>query len=68
MDSLYQHADLVLITHIPYMLNISPYYGVDKLSTNKDDMYWHILKNRVNEPQKILKMKANFKHMKIEEV
>lgn len=66
-DALYHHSDLVLISHIPALLNL-PSYGVDKLPTKEDDVYWHILKNRNNDAiNKILLMKANFKNMEINE-
>lgn len=66
-DALYQASDYVLILHRPYLLKfVGDTYGPDKLSTGIDDTYIHIIKQREGVPA-ILKMKANFKEMKIEE-
>lgn len=67
-DALFQASDYVLMLHRPYLLKfVGDTYGPDKLSTNIDDTYIHIIKQREGVPA-ILKMKANFREMKIEEI
>lgn len=63
-DSIYQVCDFCLISHIPYMLNLQ-FYGPQRLPCGQEDVYWHILKNRNNEANKIIRMRADFKNMKI---
>lgn len=65
MDSLYQHANTVIISHRPYQLGIR-FYGDNKIQVNDTDLFWHILKNRSGTTP-ILRMQADFKHMKINE-
>ena len=65
-DALYQASDYVLILHRPYLLKfVGDTYGPDKLSTNIEDTYIHIIKQREGVPS-ILRMRANFKEMRIE--
>jgi replicative DNA helicase len=64
-DALYQASDYVIIIHRPYLLKfVGDTYGPDKLSSNIEDTYLHIIKQREGVPA-ILKMKANFREMKI---
>ena len=64
-DALFQASDYVLILHRPYLLKfVGDTYGPDKLSTNIEDTYFHIIKQREGVPA-ILKMRANFKEMVI---
>jgi len=63
-DGLYMSADMVIVSHIPYMLNLQ-FYGPQRLPCTQEDVYWHILKNRNNEANKVIRMKADFKNMKI---
>lgn len=66
-DALFQASDYVFMIHRPYLLKfVGDTYGPDKWSTNIDDTYIHIIKQREGVPA-ILKMKANFKEMRIEE-
>jgi len=65
-DAIFQHSDVVVINHRPSLLYLN-IYGPERLVVEPNDIYWHCLKVRNGEPQ-ILKMRANFKHMSIEEV
>ncbi len=64
-SALFQHADLCLINHRPSQLNI-PFYGPERWEVTENDIFWHILKNRAGTTP-ILKMIADFKHMRIVE-
>lgn len=64
-DALYQSSDYVLILHRPYLLKfVGNTYGPDKLSSNIEDTYIHIIKQREGMPA-ILKMRADFRSMSI---
>lgn len=64
-DGLYQCADNVIVIHRPYLLKfVGNTYGPDELSTDSENVYYHLLKVREGEPC-ILKMKADFLHMAI---
>lgn len=62
-DSGFQHADIVLVNHRPAQLNIT-HYGPERWEVTENDLFWHILKNRQGSTP-ILKMIADFKHMRI---
>lgn len=64
-DSVFQASDYVLILHRPYILKfIGDTFGPDKLSTNAEDLYGFLIKNREGETA-ILKWKADFRKMQI---
>ncbi len=64
-DALFQASDYVFMLHRPYLLKfVGATYGPDKLSTNIDDTYIHIIKQREGVPA-ILRMKADFRSMAI---
>lgn len=64
-ESLFQMSDIVIVNHRPSQLNMK-FYGEDRTPVTERDLFWHILKNR-NGELAILRMIAEFKHMKIEE-
>ena len=64
-DAIYQFSDIVLINHRPSQLNIT-HYGPERWEVTENDIFWHILKNRQGSTP-ILKMIADFKHMRIVE-
>lgn len=64
-DALYQHADIVLILHRPFQLNL-PYYGPEKLPSRSIDVYAHFLKTRDSEPF-FTSMRAEYGIMKLTE-
>jgi replicative DNA helicase len=69
-DSIYFASDAVIAISKPDMyLPIGSYYGPRNLGIQVTDnlMMWHVLKNRVGEPNMHLKMVANFKHMRVED-
>lgn len=65
-DAMYQHSDMVIVTHRPSQLYL-PVYGPERIKVEPDDIYWHCLKVRSGDPC-ILRMKADFKHMMINEL
>jgi intein/homing endonuclease len=50
-DALYQYSDVFMVTHRPEMLNLRA-YGPDDLDV-KDTIYWHYLKERFSNNDKI---------------
>lgn len=64
-DAMFQHSDILVVNHRPSLLYL-PVYGPHKLKVEPDDIYWHCLKVRNGDPC-ILKMRADFKHMMINE-
>jgi len=64
-DSIYMYSDTVIINHRPSQLNIT-HYGPERWEITENDIFWHILKNRQGSTP-ILKMIADFKHMRIVE-
>lgn len=65
-DAVFQASDYVIIIHRPYKLKFEgSTYGSDKLATDIDKVYLHIEKQREGNTY-ILKMRGNFREMKIE--
>ena len=64
-DAGFMYSDVVFINHRPSVLGMR-FYGDSKTPISENDLFWHLLKNR-NGELAILRMIAEFKHMKIEE-
>ena len=64
MDALYQHSDIMMISHRPEMLGL-PTYGPDDLPVG-GLMYFHFIKTRDGDPL-IAKMVNNLKYNRIED-
>lgn len=64
-DAVYQYSDIVMVSHMPYKLGIQE-YGPERIICDKNDIFHHYIKVRDGEPI-IARMKANFKHMRMEE-
>jgi len=62
-DALYMMSDTLIVNHRPSQLNIT-HYGPERWEVAENDIFWHVLKNR-NGSTPILKMLADFKHMRI---
>lgn len=63
-DALYQHADIVMVTHRPEMLNLETYGP--KSWPVKDRIYWHFIKTRDGEPH-VAAMVNKLKYNRVEE-
>lgn len=69
-DSLYFAADVVIAMSRPDMyLPLGSYYGPKNygIVVNNDTLVWHILKNRVGEPNTHVLMTAKYQQMRIED-
>ena len=63
-DAIFQHSDIVMVTHRPEMLNIEK-YGPDSWPV-EGTIYWHFLKTRDGEPH-IAAMVNKLKYNRVEE-
>lgn len=69
-DSLYFAADVVIAMSKPYMyLPLGSFYGPKNfgITVTETTLVWHILKNRVGEPNTHVLMNAKYNEMRIED-
>jgi len=64
-DALFNASDFVGVLHCPFRLNFPPNsYGPLKLSTNQEDIYLHVVKQRDGQ-EAIIQLTADFKNMRL---